>query len=274
MKRILLLCLMLLCLTFPALADDVCTVDVSSVLGVTCTQSYLRLTCPLPGEVPVTVSVRDGGGTLVYQRDYGMCSDWFSSEDLYLRLSGGETLYQVTVQAGSTAYALSVTRKMGRLTGNEACSVGYPLSRISGGSSWKTVTLLDISSLEGRSMTVPLYASGSYTLGSVTFSVSGGYLTVQAQLSPGIDGSIDQTLIQAATDVLTAQSLGSRRFAGPTGRLGEAIPLHGSAYAAVLVQMTVSFDPSGVPGTPSTTLDGQSHLWQLMQDATANEAVG
>ncbi len=274
MKRILLLFLWLMCLTFPALADDVCTVDASAVSSVTCDESYLRLTCPIQGEAQVTVSIQDASGSLLYQRDYGLCSGDFRSEDVYLRLEGSETTYQVTLQAGGSTYAFPVTRIMGRLTGNEACSVGYPLSKLGGGSSWKTATLIDVSALEGSSMTVPLYASGAYTLGSVTFSVSGGSLTVQARLGEGVDGSIDKSVIDVATDALSAQQLGTRRFSGPSGRLGEAISLEGTPYAAVLVQLTVSFDPAGLPGSPQTTLDGQSELWQLMQSTTASEAVG
>lgn len=273
MKRLLLLLFLWMCLTCPALADDVCTVDASAVSSVTCDKDYLRLTCPLAGEEQVTVSVRDGGGSLLYQRDYGLQSDSFRSEDLYLRLDGSQTSYQVTLQAGDTVYSFPVTRVMGRLTGNEACSVGYPLSRM-GGSSWKTVTFIDAAALEGRSMTVPLYASGAYTLGSVTFTVSGGSLTVQAQLSGGIDGSIDKSTVYVALDALSARELGTRRFSGPSGRLGEAISLQGTPYAAVLVQLTVSFDPAGVPGSPDTTLEGQDDLWQMMQNTTASEAVG
>lgn len=274
MKRILLLFLLLMCLTLPALADDVCTVDASAASSVTCAESYLRLTCMIDGEQQVTVSVRDAGGSLQYQRDYGLCSGDFRSEDLYLRLDGSETLYQVTLQAGEKVYAFPVTRVMGRLTGNEACSVGYPLSRMGGGSSWKTATLIDVAALEGSSMTVPLYASGAYTLGSVTFTVSGGSVRAEAQISGGIDGSIDKSAVYVATDALTARDLGTRRFSGPSGRLGESISLEGTPYAAVLVQLTVSFDPAGVPGSPETTLDGQGDLWQRMQDTTASEAVG
>ena len=274
MKRILLFLSLLLCLAFPALADDVCTVDASSAVDVSCPESYLCVTCPISGEEQVTVSVADASGRLHYQRNYGLCSGSFRSEDMYLRLEGSETRYQVTLQAGEKIYSFSVMRVMGRLSGNEACSVGYPLSRLNGSSSCKTVTLLDVNALSGSSMTVPLYASGAYTLGTVTFSVSGDHVTVSAQLSGGVDGSIDKSVVYVATDAIAAQNLGTRRFDGHKGKLNEAISLDGTPYAAVLVQLTVSFEPSGVPGSPETTLNDQRQLWQLMQENTASESVG
>ena len=275
MKRLLLLLSLFLICALPALAEDVCTVDASSARSVTCPESYLLLTCPIEGEQQVTVSVADASGRMHYQKNYGLCSGSFRSEEMYLRLSGSETLYQVTLQAGNTVYAFPVTRVMGRLTGNEACSVGYPLSRLNGSSSsWKTVTILDVNALNGSGMTVPLYASGAYTLGTVTFTVSGGQVVVSARLSDGIDGSIDKATVYVANDAIAAQNLGTRRFDGRTGRLNEGISLDGTPYAAVLVQLTVSFEPAGVPGSPETTLSGQKQLWQLMQENTASESVG
>ena len=189
-------------------------------------------------------------------------------------LSDAQTAYQVALQAGDTVYSIPVTRVMPRLKNNEACSVGYPLSALAGGSSWKSVTLLDVGALEGNSLTVPLHASGAYTLGTVTFKVSGGKLKVTATLDSGIDGSIDQATVYVATDALAAQTLGTRSFSGAKGRLNESISLGGTPYAAVLVVLKVSFDPTGVPGSPRVELHGQEALWKLMRTYTANEAVG
>lgn len=274
MKRFFLILLALTCLMVSAQAEDMQIVDASTAFNVTCSDSYLLITCPLDGEQSVTVSITDPWGNLHYQRDYGMCSGYFRSDPIYLRLDGGATTYSVSVQAGEQSYFFTVDCVMPRLTYNAACSVGYPLSWLNGSGSWQSVTMLDIDALEGSSTTVALHASDAYTLGTVTFSVSGGQLTVSANIDSGVDGSIDDAVVYVATSALQAQQLGGWGFMGATGRLNESIDLGGTPYAAVLVQLTVSFDPSGVPGSPNTLLDGQDVLWMLMQQSTPNEAVG
>lgn len=275
MKRIpaLLLSLGLLLTAAPALGEEVFTLeDVSG--SYTTDRDYLRIACPIEGEQQVTVTVADDSGSVVYQRDYGLCSGLFRSEDIYLRLQGSQTLYSITVDAGGQVSACSVNRTMPRLTGNAACSVGYPLSALTGSGSWKTATFLDLTQLEGSSMTVPMYASGAYELGTVTFTVQSGALTVSADITPGVDGTIDSAKVYVATDALDAQNLGTRSFAGLEGALGSPISLGGASYAAVYVKLTVSFDPVGVPGSPVTLLDGQDALWRRMQQEIALNAVG
>lgn len=279
--------LMLLgCSLGSALAEDVFTIESAadaaqgagdeSYIASTLTsdRSYLRVCATLEEEASVNISVTDSYGSLTYQRDYGICSGSFRSEDIYLRLDGSETTYQITVSAGESVYTFPVRRVMPRLKGNAACSVGYPLSSLSGAGGWKSATLLDVAALEGSSITVDLHASDAYTLGTVTFSVSGGQLTVSADIDSGIDGSIDGATVYVATTALEAQSLGGKGFTGATGGLNSAISLNGASYAAVYVKFTVSFDPSGVPGSPDVTLPGQDDIWQRMQNETTNEAVG
>ena len=274
MRRVFLMLAALACLIFPACAEDTRMVDASTTTSVTTDASYLRVTCPIDGEQPVTVIVTDAWGNPQYQRDYGLNSGYFRSGDIYLPLDGGRTTYSVTVQAGDMNYAFTVDRVMPRLTGNAACAAGYPLSWLNGSGSWQSATIVDVNALNGTSLTVPMHASGAYTLGTVTFSVSGGQLTVSANLSGGIDGSIDGATVYVATNALQARSLGTRSFSGSSGRLGDRIDLGDTPYAAVLVQLTVSFDPSGVPGSPDALQVGQELLWNQMQQATANEAVG
>ena len=277
MKRVILTFLMMLalaCLTVPALADDVLKVDASVETSVSMDENYLRVTCPLDGEQQVTVTVTDGRGNPQYQRDYGACSGTFRSEDIYLRLDGSRTTYGVTVQVGSATYAFSVERVMPYLLGNEACSTGYPLSNLTGSHSWQSATILDVAGLEGSSLTVPMHASGAYELGTVTFSIKDGKLKVTADMAKGIDGRIDSSKIYVATNALQAQQLGNRRFNGLTCLLDDRVDLGGTPYAAVLVQLTVSFDPSNAPGCSGDAEDGQEQLWMLMQQFTANEAIG
>ena len=123
-------------------------------------------------------------------------------------------------------------------------------------------------------MTVPMYASGAYELGTVTFTVQSGALTVSAAIAPGVDGAIDSAKVYVATSALDVQNLGTRSFAGLEGALNNAISLGGAGYAAVYVKLTVSFDPIGVPGSPATLLEGQEELWRRMQQEIALNAVG
>lgn len=287
MKRCLVLTLaVMLLLSGGALAEEVFTVsdvagaasgagDASYVeASLTTSCSYVSVSCYLDAEAQVTVCVSGPDGGTVYQRDYGLCSGDFRTEDIYLKLQGSETIYQVCLTAGDSAYSFPIRRIMARLKGNAACAVGYPLDALNGQGGWKSVTILDIAAMEGGSMTVPLHASGAYTLGTVTFSVQGGQLTVSAALDGQVDGSIDQADVQVATTALSAQTLDSRQFTGASGTLDMPMDLGGAAYAAVLVRLTVSFDPAGVPASPQVTLDGQDALWQRMLTETPNEAVG
>lgn len=286
MRRLLALLLMLLLCIAPAYAaEDVFTVNAQDVTEdawnesyiaahLTSDRSYLRVICPLEGEAPVTLSVADANGNLVYQRDHGTCSGKFRSEDIYLRLTGSQTTYQVTLWVGDSGYSFPLRRVMPRLIGNAACSVGYPLSGMTGSTGWKSATLLDVNALEGRTLTVALHASDAYEVGTATFTVEDGCLTVSAQLNDSVDGSIDKGTVQVAITALEAEKLGKKNFPGVSAKLGKSLDLQGTPYAAVYVNLTVSFDPAGLPASPETELEGQAELWQHMQTETANEAIG
>lgn len=243
--------------------------------SLTSDRSYLQVTCDVEEEAAVTLSIAGENGKLVYQRDYGMYSGRFRSEDIYLRLSGSKTTYQVTLWVGDSSYSFPLRRVMPRLTGNAACSVGYPLSLLSQTDTWKTATILDIAQVAKRPLTVALHASDAYEIGTVTFTVEEGLLTVTAQLNDGVDGSIDKSKVYVATTALEAEKLGKKTFPGVTAELDEEIDLLGTPYAAVYVNLTVSFDPTDVPESPEETqLEEQEELWEMMQLETANEAIG
>ena len=112
MKRIFCLltaALMLLHLPTFALAQDACVVDAASVDRVICAESYLRVTCETADDVPVMLQITDEAGSLHYQRDYGLISGTFRSEDIYLRLQGATTIYQVTLTADAGDGAVTLT---------------------------------------------------------------------------------------------------------------------------------------------------------------------
>lgn len=275
----LLLCLLLAGLIPSAFAEDVFTVDAAvctaaSEFSLSTDRSYLRVNCYLEEEVPVLLSVTNASGRPVYQRDYDQCSGNFHSEDIFLPLDSAPTTYEVTLHAGEDVYEFPLQRLMPRVSGAAGCSAGYALSNLSGLNSWQTATLLDIAALDGSSLTVPLWASNSYEMGEVTFSLNGDQLTVSVSLAEEIDGAIDKGVVYAAVTALEAQSLGRKNFSGAKGKLNQAISLNGAAYAAVYVQLTLSYDPANLPAVPLTELSGQEDLWQHMLDETINEAVG
>lgn len=270
----LLLALTLLLTACPALGEDVCVIkDAASASSVTTDRSYLRVSCPLEGTQPVTMTIRDDWGYLVYQRDYGACSDAFRSEDVYLRLDGSSTTYTVTVQAGSQTYTFRVTREMPRLTDSGVYAHGLSLSEVNGGRANKFAVIVDVDALEGSTLSVPL-VSGGMQLGYANLSVDGGALSVSAALT--VDGSIDKSSVYVARDAVTAQSLGSTRFTGVKTKLNRDVDLNGTPYAAVMVQLTVSYDAATAQAWQEDEryLELQEELWELMQLTTANEAVG
>lgn len=273
------LTILLLCSLFslPALAEDVCTVkDASAATHVTTPCSYLRVKCPLAGETDVTLTVQDAWGTLLYQRNYGVCSGTFRSSDIHLPLTGESCDYIVTLAAGDSAYTFTVTREQPLLTDSTVYAGGLTLAEMNGGSRSKYAVVLDLDAMNGGTAVSPMLAGGKQ-IGEVYFTVLDGVLTVSATLSA--EGQIDKANVYVATDALTAQTLGTSRFSGLKTRLNRAISLGGEPYAAVMVQLTVTYDPDSAqdfqPGEAEQKLLEELRVnWQLMQLMTANEAVG
>lgn len=274
MRNILLLVLTLLCLTFPALAEDVYTVaDASSASAFTTDRSYLCVKYPLAGETHVTLTIRDEWGDLCYQRDYGLCEGTFRSEDVYLRLDGAEAVYTVTLQVGDETHRFTVTREMARLTDSGVYAHGLPLDELNGRSSRKYAVIIDVDALDGSTLTVPLVSDGMQ-LGYANYSVDGGTLRISAVLT--VDGEIDKSTVYVAADAVTAQTLGTNHFSGRKTKLNRDIDLSGTPYAAVMLQLTVSYDAAAAQAWQPDRLyqKQQADLWELMQMTTANEAVG
>lgn len=270
----LLLALLTLLLCAPALADDVYVVrDASAVSSVTTDRSYLRVCCPLSGEAPVTLTIRDGWGYLTFQRDYGWRRGDFRSEDIYLRLDGSQTQYTVLLQAGSQTHEFRVTRVQPQLTDTGVYAHGLALSEMTGARGNKYAVLIDACTLEGSTLSVPL-VSGGAQIGYASFSVERGMLTVSAMLTA--EGRIDKSAVYVARDAVTAMTLGSNRFTGVKGKLNRAIDLGGTPYAAVMLQLTVSYDgATAQPLQPDRWfLEEQAWLWDMMRITTASEAVG
>ncbi len=269
-----LLALLLLLTACPALAEDVCTVDnAARASSVSTDRGYLRVCCPLEGQQHVTMTIRDSWGYLVYQRDYGLCSGTFRSEDVYLRLDGGSTTYVVTVDTDSASHEFRVTREIPRLTDSGVYAHGLSLAELTGGRSNKFAVIVDVDALEGSTLSVPLI-SGGVQLGYANLSVDGGALSVSAMLTA--DGKIEKSTVYVACDAVTAQTLGSSRFTGVKTKLNRDVDLDGTPYAAVMVQLTVSYDAATAQAwqEDSRYLNEQQELWDMMQLTTASDAVG
>lgn len=276
--RMLILFLMLCLLSVPAaLAEDVCTVqDASAASHVTTECAYLRVQYPLEGESNVTLTVYDEWGYLIYQRNYGLCSGAFRSGDVHLPLDGESCDYTVTLTTDSGEYVFTVTREMAMITDSAVYAGGATLRELVGGSSRKYALVLDLHEMNGQTLTVPMLASGMQ-VGEVTFSVQGGALTASASLTA--QGQIDKANVYIASDALTAQTLGTNHFSGIKTRLDRATDLENAPYAAVMVQLTVTYDPAGAKAFRMGKAEEEAYEellenWQLMQMLTANEAVG
>ena len=278
-KMVRILTLMLICcMLLPvARAEDVCVVqDAAAASRVTTDRPYLRVRCDLPGETEVTLSVYDQWGSLIYQRYYGLCSGSFESRDVHLPLEGEGCDYTVTLQAGEETHTFTVTREMPLLTDTSVFAGGMSLRELNGGSSRKYAVVLDLCALNQGTATAPMLAEGK-RIGEVYFSVLDGVLTASASLFA--EGEIDKANVYIATDAITASTLGSNRFAGIKTRLNRSIDLGDAPYAAVMVQLTVTYDPESAEIYQMTPAEQEDYLelqenWQLMQMVTANEAVG
>lgn len=276
MLPLLLLCALLLSAA-PALAEDVCTVkDASAATHVTTACSYLQVRCPLAGETGVTLSVFDQWGTLIYQRNYGVCSGTFRSSDIHLPLTGERCDYTVTLATDIGEHSFTVTREQPLLTDSAVYAGGLPLSDMNGGSRHKYAVVLDLDALNEETLSAPMLAGGQQ-IGEVYFSVLDGALTVSAALT--VEGQIDKANVYIAADAITAATLGSSRFTGTKTRLNRQISLGDAPYAAVMVQLTVTYDPADAQpfrmseDAPMLQQELREN-WQLMQLTTANEAVG
>lgn len=276
-RMLFLFSLFLLLTTLPALAEDVCTVeDASAVSHVTTDRTYLRVCCPLDGETCVTLSVEDEWGYLIYQRSFGACSGTFRSEEVYLPLEGERTDYTVTLATDTQEHVFRVTREQPMLTDSAVYAAGLTLDEMNGGSSRKYAVVLDLDALNEETLTVPMLAGGMQ-IGYVHFSVLDGVVTVTADLI--VDGEIDKASVCVAPDALTADTLGSNRFTGMKTKLNREIDLTHTPYAAVMVQLTVSYDAATAQAwrmgrEEQEAYEEQLENWQLMQLTTANEAVG
>lgn len=274
---ILILLTLLLLLPGAALAEDVCTVKDAAQAGhVTTDCAYLRVCCPLDGEVNVTLTVRDAWGGLLYQRDYGMRSGTFRSAEIHLPLDGAAATYVVTLQAGSVTHTFRVTREAAMITDTAVYACGLTLQDMAEGNPNKYAVVLDLDALDEQVLTVPML-SGDTQIGWVHFTVKDGVVVVSAELT--VEGTIDKATVYVAPDALTARTLGAKRFTGTKAKLNKEIDLSRTPYAAIMVQLTVTCDPAQAPAwrmgkEEKLAYETMLEYWQLMQLTTANEAVG
>lgn len=278
-KLMRILFLFLICAALPvlALAEDVCVVkDASAVSGVTTACPYLRVQYPLPETTNVTLTVQDEWGGLIYQRNYGECSGTFRSRDVHLPAAGDSCDYIVTLTTGVGEVTFTVTREQPLLTDTAVYAGGVTLQEMTGGSPYKYAVVLDLHEMDGQTAVAPMLAGGMQ-IGQVYFTVEDGSLTVSADLQ--VEGAIDKANVYIATDAITAMGLGNSRFAGMKTKMNRAIPLGDTPYAAVMVQLTVTYDPANAAPFRMGEAQREAWLrlvenWSLMQMMTANEAVG
>lgn len=281
MRRMLtlLMAVLLLCTACPALAEDVCTVkDASAAENVTTDCAYLQVRCPIEGESRVTLTVTDAWGTLIYQRDHGLCSGTFRSSDIYLPLDDAPSAsYTVTVTAGERVHTFRVKRERSRLTDTGVYAAGLTLREMFEGNRRKQAVILDMAEMNDPhhpgTLDAPLIAGGMQ-VGWAHIAVAGSEITVETELT--VEGSIDKVRIYIAPDALTARTLGGSHFAGMQVKQGKAADVGDTPYAAVMVQCTVSYDETTAQAWEK---DQEAHAdqlenWQQMMQATPNDANG
>jgi len=176
----------------------------------------------------------------------------------------------------STDELVTVTREAAKITDSAVYAGGLTLKELNGGSSRKYAVVLDLDTMNQETAIAPMIAGGMQ-IGEVYFSVRDGQLTVSAVLT--VDGAIDKSNVYIATDAITAQTLGASRFSGTKTKLNRTIDLGDAPYAAVMVQLTVTYDPAtaqaySVGREEQKLLKELEENWRLMQMTTANEAVG
>ncbi|MDO4483378.1 MAG: hypothetical protein Q4C54_02745 [Clostridia bacterium] len=241
MKRIIWLMLLVMLLLSPtALADDVCTVaDIRAASVITTADNYLTLSIPAAPGQDVTVSVYDDSGLVWQQCREGVAGPYMTDE-IYLKVKGGDTAYHVAVNLGGEEIAFDVIRQIGRLKGNAACTDGYPISGMSGADTWQRAAI--IPAADGVTY-VPVVTANGREIGQACLQVSGGQLTVFISVYDG-ETAIDSGEVLAARSRGEAAALGRKQFSGIRAGLGQPVDLSGCGTAAVWVKLKVSYNPA------------------------------
>ncbi|MBQ8536307.1 MAG: hypothetical protein IJ461_02745 [Clostridia bacterium] len=251
--------------------------------ALTAATQYIQITCDLGDQnQEVTLSVhRQTDGKVVHQKNYGVRSGKFRSDEIYLKYSGSETVkYTITLQAGAQQWQFPFYRKLMALSHNTACSYGVRIREAAPGvtKSWPMATVVD---LRGGSHSVPLCASNQYIIGTVNISVSADSLSVQVTPRENIDLTIHNQRVYAITDPGTLTSLDGSALGGqvsfkPGQKISISKDLGGSQYVILYLAMEVSYDPNGLesfsydPGSVSDQLS----MWRQLQQQSGVEAVG
>ncbi len=264
MRRLVLLVLILLLLVPSAFAEDVCLIDSLTDQEIRTSCPYIRVNCPIGNDVHVTLTIRDGWGGLIYQRDHGICSGTFRSGEIHLPLDGEETLYRLTLTANGTESTLHIIREKPFTVDSAVYARGLSLSELTGGSLRKYAVILDTAALKQGSQTFPLIA-GDVQVGEAIFRIKETALSCEVRLS--VNGTVEKAKLYIATDTLTAGQFGNSRFSGLTGKPGKSIDIGNAPYIAVMLHLTVAYDADDLPTWQQNPvlIKTQQSLWQEMQ---------
>ena len=264
MKKIfqMFLCLSVLALmlTFPAAAEELCVIDPLPAEGasVTAQSSAVQLRVPVESPCAVTLTVTGPEG-IVYQRSYGERDAAFTTEEIYLKLSGGGTAYQVALQRGEDTRSFTIVREPEPLSHVTGWSAGLPLSVLTGDGSGSATM---ISGSDG--VTTAAVSAAGYLVGQARLTVNGGVLT--AELIPCAGVTVESAEVRVATDVGQAAAILTSQFGGTVSVPGQPVSLYGAPAAAVVLRVTVSFAPSVTETAAEGELPGQRALYELLRE--------
>ena len=214
-------------------------------------RKYISESVELMARVRLTITQMDTN-MLLFDKNYGYQSASFDSGEIYLPYSDSATTpYLLTLYVEDWVYAIPFMRLMPRLSHNGASSYGVRISDYdpSLATNWFMGTMLDLDALRGQGYaSVPLCASNSYIVGSAQLSLQGDLLTVSLTFTPSANVELHHCNIYLIPQVSELTTLEPPYITQRSYAPGEGIHIAGASSALLYLPMSISYDPTGLPG--------------------------
>lgn len=183
---------------------------------------------------------------LVFDKDYGWQSGFFSSGTVYLPYVGNYGVpYLVTLYVGDMVYAMPFLQQQSRLESNGACTYGVHLYDYDPalGQDWYMGTMLDLNALRTQGvMAVDVCASNSYLIGQANIILQDQMICVVLNLNPSAGVEVHSQEVYVAADCSRLAQDGW----GVPAKPGEWIYVGDGDSVLLYLPMSVSYDPAGL----------------------------
>lgn len=291
LAAVLMMCIMFgaatgLALTDTAFEIDVDKLDMEKVLEgeyqeacLTAKTQYIRIAYSVAEEQAVTVSVRlKETGETVYQKNYGIKSGRFTSDDIYLKYTASQTVpYTIALTVGEEEISFPFYRQLMVLKRNKACTYGVRMQDVQPDLTKKLQmgTALDLEVIRngpGSRLQIPLCASNKYIIGTVTVRVLDDNLRVSMAFVNGLDITIHRQTMHLFTYPGELTTLEERHLKNqPKYQVGTDISilkdLKGADKVILYLPMEVTYDPNGLAQfgydlAEDENLQNQLIIWQ------------